>query len=166
MNQSERDRTGRVKARDREERKEEHYKEMGVFGTTTSSSQLRAPFPLHFCLTPFPPRPSAPFLFPSFPFTLSPCSSARGILYICCVTLFVFDAFQLLSSSGCVLFFFVFPSALLSHYFQSHPILSFSLHDSLFLQELQSCTVIVILHTDTQKQRMANRPRQSGRKGG
>lgn len=118
-----------------------------MLGTSPSSIQLGAPFHLHLCLIPH----SIYFLSLIFIHSLtdSPHLFARRIIYICLVTLFVFDAFQLLALSLCDSVFFslsFFPIA-----FNLTPILSFSLYGGLFLQALQMFPANVILlqrHTE------------------
>ena len=68
----------------------------------------------------------------------SPLISARGILYICHVTLYLMP-FKF-SLSGCC--FFSLPFFPIAFHFT--PILSLSLYDSLFLQAVQSCLATVI----------------------
>lgn len=134
-----------------------------MLGTSTSSSQLGAPFHLHFCLSP-PPLYFLSLVFIHTLLLTLLAISARGILYIGRVTLFAFDAFQLFSLSIWLFFFSLslpfFPIA-----FNLTPILSFSLYDSLFF----AGTAILSSHCDftaeTQKRRTADRTRHSGRKG-
>lgn len=106
-----------------------------VLGTSTSSSQLGATFHLHFCLIPHP------FYFHSLAFIytllLILLIALRG--GICLVTLFVFDAFQLLLSFSVLFSLPFFPIA-----FNLTPF-CLSLQYGLFLQALQSCPATVIL---------------------
>lgn len=113
---------------------------MGVPLPLPAPASWGPPFP---CTFASPHSPPALFLFHSFPFTHSACSSARGFLYICCVTLFVFDAFQLLASSGCV--FFLHPSLC-----PSFSLLSISPHSVYFssLYSLSAEAAILYSHCD------------------